>query len=494
MLICPEAPNHGESDHMKALARKVALWGVGLGTTLAVAPEVMATTLNVTTQAGQQVLAYSEAASIDTGMCLVTSGAPPLSVAPAPSNGTTSQDVVTQLLGNLAPGPCPGDPTLVPVARIFYTPNAGFAGTDSFGVLGSQFPNLTINVNVTGEQIQEQQSGVKEILENTADTQVRRITATVIDRIRRARRQNLQRTQETRNDDAGIAVADNAYGGDSVPPPGQAMLPLLGYGSGYAAGNDTLRWGVWANGGHTWVDNDFANTAFDGTIISALAGVDYWVTDKLLLGGFGGYEAADIDTGFNRGEVDSDGFTGGIYGAYILSRNFTFEAQFGFTRSDTDTTRSAGVVAPVTGSTDSDRFFGAAGFTGEFTIGNFLVGPTVRHILAHETADAFTESDGTRVSEENVDLGLLQVGGRAGYDFGIAEPFVSLLMEIETITTETKVAVGEKPRNDRASGDLTAGVNFYPSDFISGGVEVNHKFERENLDETTVSGNITFAF
>jgi outer membrane autotransporter protein len=332
------------------------------------------------------------------------------------------------------------------------------------------------------------------VISETLRVATERVTALVAQRISKAVRGAPRRARETAGSAGGKAESFAAVGDRLAKLDSGSTVPLVGYGSGYSAGDEELRFAVWANGSHTWVENDFTSTAFDGTLIIGLGGIDYWVTDRILIGGFGGYETSDVDTDFNRGSLDSDGFSAGLYGAVLLSDNFSFEAQFGATLTDIDMDRSLGSVVPVTGSTDTRRLFGSLGFTGDFQLGNFLAGPVVRHLLAHERVDSFTESDGTRVGKQNIDLGVLQAGGRVSYSFGKVEPFAGLLLELETLTTDTEVAAGPEPRNDRANGDLTVGVDFFPTDFISGGIELNHKFDRENFDETSVGANLSVRF
>ena len=319
--------------------------------------------------------------------------------------------------------------------------------------------------------------------------------AIVADRIARAVRAASRRARRAPAPTASNETGVNEYGLERLAQrDGGMTIPLFGYDSGYSAGEDVPRFSVWANGGFTWVENDFSSTAFDGNVITALVGADYWVTEKILIGAIGGYDRTDVDTSFNQGELESDGFTAGLYLAYLLGDNFSLEGLLGHTWTDSDMDRTSLAGAKVTGSTNARRLFGSLGFSGNFQVDNFLLSPTVRHLVALETIDSFTESDGTRVGEETTDLGVLQFGGRASYLFEKFEPYVSALIELETFSTDTQVASGPKPRDDRADLDVSAGLDFFPTDFISGGVELNHKFERENFDETTVSGTLTFVF
>ncbi len=450
-----------------------------------------------TVVAGQRVRVASASALYNEGESCFLSNLddplPKLVINSAPAGGTLSTE--SRVLTTYNNGDCntPDDPEL-PILDIFYTPNPDFLGTDTFvfSVEGSPIiVNQSVTVTIGGDL-----GGAKTIQKDVMRVFTERITRIVFTRIHTAMRDAFGRGRRQRSSEtSGDQTAPGGLLDDRLAERDASTIPLFGYGSGYAAGEDSARYGVWANSGPTWVDNDFRNTDFQGRLVTALAGADYWLTEAILIGGFGGYERTDVDTDFNRGELDANGITAGLYGAVLVGENFSIEAQLGHTWTKTDMDRrtlTGGRL--VTGSTESRRLFGSLGFTGDFQIDNFLVSPTVRHLLAHERSDSFTESDGTRVDESTVALGILQVGGRASYLFEKFEPFVSFFGELETVSTDTKVASGPKPRDDRASLDLSVGLDFFPTELISGGVELSHQFERENFEETTLSANVSFSF
>ena len=76
-------------------------------------------------------------------------------------------------------------------------------------------------------------------------------------------------------------------------------------------------------GAWTHVDDSNTATAFDGDVYSILGGVDYRVHERVLLGISGGYEKGDLDTSFNRGEQESDGFLVAPYVSFEINRTFS---------------------------------------------------------------------------------------------------------------------------------------------------------------------------
>ena len=499
---------------MNRFIRKSVVLAAWLAVATTYAGPAEATIRNVTTQVNTKVTLDGESGILPAApSCIIAPAPADFPIIQQPSNGTLSQEVVTRAVPI---GGC-GTP-IIPFKVVFYTPNLNFLGTDTVIVNFSVLGLITFNISVSGGAISQNTPSVEvtqQDMNRTATKQVVSVVARRISRaVRTATRSALRRRDESGvNKDAisrgeppvGRSVAFTslgggkrsgnfaAHGGGGASDRLAALdvgttIPLFGYGSGYSAGEEYLRFGVWANGGFTRVDNDFRATDFDGNIIIGLAGADYWITEDILIGGFGGVEVTDVDTEFNLGELDSDGFTVGLYGAFLFAENFSLEAQFGTTFTDTDMDRNEGLV---TGETEALRLFGSLGVTGNFEIHNFLFSPTVRHLLATEEVDSFTESDGTRVGTQHVDLGVLQFGGRAAYGFEKFEPYVSALVEIETLTTKP---LPGGPSNDRGDLDFSAGVDFYPTDMISGGIDLNHKFDRRDYNETTLSASVSVAF
>lgn len=367
--------------------------------------------------------------------------------------------------------------------------------SDDISVCVPQFDSEGFVISPLSETLVAFCSGVTQVLEDTMPTSTKRITDAVGERTDRARKaaRGLGPAALSSRLEGNVAWRGGHDRDNLAAPDGNGAVASF-MSSGYAAGDHGSSVSVWGNVGLTRVKNDFFNTEFFGTIVTGVVGVDYWVTDRILVGGFGNVENTDVDTKFNGGEMDGDGFTAGIYVSYLLGDRFSVDGQFGYTFTDIHTERTSIVTAAeVSGSTDSHRLFGSLAVTGDFQFGNVLLSPTVRHILAQEKADPYTESNGTPVGKENIDLGLLQVGGRASYLFEMFEPFVSFSIEVETLSTTTKVASGPRPRDDIASGVLSAGVDF-STDFVSGGLELTHNIERENLDESTMSANLSFSF
>ena len=89
--------------------------------------------------------------------------------------------------------------------------------------------------------------------------------------------------------------------------------------SGLAAGDTSIPFGLWTSYSHSFFENDFAFTAFEGDRDNILIGVDISPWEKTVFGVALGYEFIDLDTEFNRGEAESTGFTIAPYFGALLS-------------------------------------------------------------------------------------------------------------------------------------------------------------------------------
>lgn len=164
---------------------------------------------------------------------------------------------------------------------------------------------------------------------------------------------------------------------------------------------------VWGRGTFTHYDGD----AFSGNTWNGVVGLDYLLTDSLLVGVLGGYESGDFNFGTTANTFDGSGFTFGTYVASQLFDNIVMDTFLTYTWLDYDT--SVGVAR---GSTDATRFMISTNLSGQFDIGHgFILEPNVQAFYAHERQDSYVLSDGTVVAENSIDSGRLSVGPRLRY-------------------------------------------------------------------------------
>lgn len=279
--------------------------------------------------------------------------------------------------------------------------------------------------------------------------------------------------------------------------------------SGLAGGNRDSRTGVWVAGSWSNLEDDNTATAFDGDVFTVMAGVDYKVADRTLLGISVGYEDVDLDTVFNGtatadGEVDGDGYTIAPYISYKLAENARMGLVVGYSDIDYDTLRfDPNTGNSITGSTDADRYFVNASIGGTHSFDEYWrLHGTGTIFYATEEKDAFTETEAVtnrniQQAEVDAELGQFLVDARLGYAFESVEPYALVGLEFDFAKDEQAVGTGQQKASiddEDFGAKFGGGLNLNFSPAVSGGVEVYTVEFRDEYEETSVLGNLLFKF
>jgi hypothetical protein len=266
--------------------------------------------------------------------------------------------------------------------------------------------------------------------------------------------------------------------------------------TGLAAGDGVIPYGAWVSYSYSDFDNDLSSTAFDGNNHTVLGGIDFAPWESTILGIAVGYEDSDIDTTFNLGELETDGYTIAPYFGALLTDTWSVNFSFGYSDLEYDQFRTDPTTGGrVTSSPDADRWFGMFNLNGVTTYGNWILGGRVGTLWAKSEVDAFVESDTTAVAEARSKLGTLSIGGDAAYSFGEFEPFVSATYEYDYSMTEITVATGPQPDNDRDDVLFAAGVRYFgANNGISGNLNWTRRLGRSDFDEDIFTASIRVDF
>lgn len=191
-------------------------------------------------------------------------------------------------------------------------------------------------------------------------------------------------------------------------PEGGSTHGLNAIGSVLPSAQDPApRLNVWTRGTFTHFDGD----DFSGDTWNGIAGVDYLVTDTVLIGVLGGYEAGDFTFQSTNGAFDGTGFSAGAYVGVQLADNLVADAFFTQSWLDYDTASGT-----ATGSTDAIRSLFSVNLIGHYEVADgFLLEPNVRVFYAHERQDAYTMSNGSAVAANSIDSGRMSLGPRIRY-------------------------------------------------------------------------------
>lgn len=286
--------------------------------------------------------------------------------------------------------------------------------------------------------------------------------------------------------------------------------------SGVAAGGMENRMGVWVSGSYSDVSDDNTATAFDGTVYTGFAGVDYKVTNRALVGVSVGYESSDIDTQYNQSEItgadgnlEGEGYTVAPYIGVELGQNASASLTAGYTDLQYDTLRYDPVSSnDIRGSTDAERWFVSGALNGAHKIAsNWNLRGRLSAFYADEEKDAFTEteSNGNTISQGALDnaFGQASLEARLGYAFRMAEPYVLAAADYDFEKDEAPVGIGTSaaPGQQKASLDdsdvgarFGGGLNFQLGSNVTGGIEAYTVEFREDYEELTVSGGLRLNF
>ncbi len=289
------------------------------------------------------------------------------------------------------------------------------------------------------------------------------------------------------------------------PPPPGGVAPVVGYKGngteyfntrqlGVAAGGAPKGLGLWVQGGYTSMDGDDTGGEFDGNVINFLAGVDYKVRPTMVVGVAIGYEDLDIDTSFNNGTFEGEGYGITPYFGVALNDRWSLQMLAGWTTVEYDTTSNFGAI---TSTFDADRLYGSATVSGSFKVTNNIhIAPKASVLYLTEDQDGFTDSAGNVSAGSTIDLGRLSAGGTISYLAGKVTPFVRILGEYDFVK-EDGVALGNGnfSSDDKAGLNATLGLNLNMGNGWSGNVEgTAATLLRENLDVYTVSGRVRYQW
>lgn len=196
--------------------------------------------------------------------------------------------------------------------------------------------------------------------------------------------------------------------------------------------------GVWADGAWSRLDFDDGGVGFAGDVWSGLAGLDYAVSDRFIVGLAGGYESQNFDTSLLGGAVDGSGLKLAPYAVYRLDEHLSLDASGAYTWLDYTSTFADSFAGSVDTTTSAGRWFTAADLNFDYPLAAWHLGGRVGALYAGSGVDdPFTADDaGAGQAAAVGDV-------RLGYTFDVLdglEPYVS--------------AAGHVARDDDAYGSL----------------------------------------
>ena len=320
----------------------------------------------------------------------------------------------------------------------------------------------------------------------------------------------------TRNTTNTINTQNNYITNRNGPPPmgGTSTTYLDSDGNnrvGLSAGDGWPSIGVWTSVAHTDFNDDHPSINVDSDTLSFSFGGDVEIIDNLITGISLSFDDTDSNSnvalpnglGSSMAEDDTDTFTVAPYVVYIINDMFDVDGSFGFSDSDTDSSRFNG-AATVSSSSDTDAWFFAVNGNATYWFDYLGLTGTVGYRRSSATTDGFTESDGTVVASNESTLGTFIGRARATYYYPTGWEFLQAVLPFFSLTAEwdhTKdeadvgsVQTQPTPSDDRFGLVIAGGVNLSIVEGVSAGIEASAIALRADQSSHTVAGNVSVSF
>jgi outer membrane autotransporter protein len=161
------------------------------------------------------------------------------------------------------------------------------------------------------------------------------------------------------------------------------------------------KWGLWARGNFSFGEKETsaASPAFDADQWAFVAGLDYRVSDKAVLGAALSYGQSSVEFTADDGALDTDSFSLSIYGSAYAAKNFYFDGILNVANSSYDADRNITyvdgmglVTADASGDTDGMTWSGGLSAGYDFLAGGLTISPNLGVFYIDTTIDEFTET------------------------------------------------------------------------------------------------------
>lgn len=364
---------------------------------------------------------------------------------------------------------------------IYYTADTTATGTDSFVITITDGDTITVIVTIAPPL-----GGVATITPSLLQTSVKQSTSMISNRIKRVIIP--QPLFEER-----LASSTPKQNSTNLKPESQKRtlsdIVDISFDSktiGLAAGDASMKHGIWTNIAYTSGDDDDLLTESSTDINSYIIGYDYKISERMAMGVAVTYEKIDAELDFNNGNLDGDGYTVAPYFAMLLSDYLAMDLIVGYALVDYDQDRNFGAVDS---SIDADRQFFQLAINGFHYLDQWSFNTNLSFLYANENQDSYIESDGTRVKDNNVELSQFSLGLEVAYAFQHIEPYFTVAYEYDT--QYEKISGTSYDRN---GGDGGVGCRLFFSDQLSGDLYGSSKFGRDDYDEYSLLGNLRYDF
>jgi len=265
-----------------------------------------------------------------------------------------------------------------------------------------------------------------------------------------------------------------------------------GFGSGAAAAGGGSRWNLWAAAAYNRTGSSFQPLQTSGNVGVLSAGLDYRVSDNLLVGAALAGERTRTNLNYLAGgNLSGDGLTLAPYMAYVFNRSWALDASVGYGRGSYDV--SGGGDA---GSFRSTRTFGSIGlnYRHEIAASRWIVTGRGAVLSVSSKSGSFTSRNGNFADGTTSDLTQLRVGGQVAYAAGQVSPYFGLTYVYDIRLPGTVQFGTQTSSGDRDSWVPAIGLRFSGAGSVYGGLQLSSERGRSEVKNDQLRLNLGVRF
>lgn len=271
--------------------------------------------------------------------------------------------------------------------------------------------------------------------------------------------------------------------------PGSGRFALPGQGQTGLAGAGQPVWNAWAAYSRSNVAFNFAPRQSSGNIEVGMAGLDYTLASRIVVGVAVAGDRTRMGLNFNGGNISGSGWTIAPYIGVPLNRNWALDATVGVGRSNVDVNSGGG-----SGTYRSERTIGSVGASYRSGMGNWQFTGRGGLLFANDRLGSYTLSNGTFVPDGTVNVTQLRLGAQAGYNFGGVVPYVGLTYIHDINRPNQQPVAGQSAANDRDAWTPTIGIRFNSGGSLYGGIQYSSEQSRSEVKNNQWLFNLGLRF
>lgn len=200
----------------------------------------------------------------------------------------------------------------------------------------------------------------------------------------------------------------------------QSEAMALGGGSARNERPDAAPYGgidIWTEAHFTAFEDDIGNGDAEGNFDILYIGADIPLNSNMIVGILGQFDWADESTKLDGSKTEGNGWMAGPYLSARLDQNLFFDWRAAWGTSD----NSVSPFGTYTDNFDTTRWLTTARLTGNWTSGNWRLTPSATVKYAEEEQDAYTDTNGIRITSQTASLGRVEFGPEFGYRWTLAD-------------------------------------------------------------------------